>query len=216
MVRLRVILADDHPFVLLGVRSTLVAFPDIAVVGEAQNPTELIRLLHTTPCDVLVTDLTMPDPQGGMEDGLSMLRRIRRDWPSIKIVILTNLTNAAILHSIMTDGTVGMLSKMAPLEQLEPAIRAAAEGSAHLIGVNGDTSAKAGENEHMPLSIPSLSSRQSEVLRMFVSGRSISEIAIALGRDRRTVSRQKRDAMAKLRVTNDPGLFAYARAHGWV
>lgn len=216
MTKLRVVLADDHPFVLLGVQSTLAAYADIVVVGEARNPTALIQLLHTTPCDVLVTDLTMPDPHGGVEDGLSMIRYIRREWPGIRIVILTNLTNAAILHSIMTDGRVRMLSKMAPLEQIEPALRAAAEAGAHLIHVHGDASASVEKSGRGALAIPSLSPRQSEVLRMFVRGRSISEIAAELGRDRRTVSRQKRDAMAKLRVTNDPGLFAYARAHGWV
>ena len=59
-----------------------------------------------------------------------------------------------------------------------------------------------------------LSFRQAEVIRMFVRGQSISEIAATLGCHRRTISRQKREAMAKLGVANDPGLFAYIRAHG--
>jgi len=52
------------------------------------------------------------------------------------------------------------------------------------------------------------------VVKLFVSGQSISEIAAALGCHRRTVSRQKREAMVKLGVTNGPGLFSYVRAHG--
>ncbi|WP_328806092.1 helix-turn-helix domain-containing protein [Paraburkholderia solitsugae] len=59
-----------------------------------------------------------------------------------------------------------------------------------------------------------MSRRQAEVIRMFVRGDSISEIAVALGCHRRTVTRQKRETVAKLGVANDPGLFAYVRAHG--
>ncbi|MCX4150694.1 MULTISPECIES: response regulator [Paraburkholderia] len=61
MTNVRVILADDHPFVLLGVRAALEMRAGVAIVGEAATPTSLITLLESTPCDVLVTDLTMPE-----------------------------------------------------------------------------------------------------------------------------------------------------------
>jgi hypothetical protein len=70
MANLRVILADDHPFVLLGVRSALSVHRDIMIVGEATSPTSLLDLLSTVPCDLLVADLTMPEANGTMNDGL--------------------------------------------------------------------------------------------------------------------------------------------------
>lgn len=111
-VNLRVILADDHPFVLLGVRVALELHAGVTVVGEANTPTSLIKLLQSTPCDVLVTDLTMPEASGEVEDGLDLVRRIRSAWPLLRIVVMTALTNTAILRAIVSDGAISLLSKM--------------------------------------------------------------------------------------------------------
>jgi two-component system capsular synthesis response regulator RcsB len=213
-VKLRVILADDHPFVLLGIQATLAGQCDVRVVGEATSPSSLFEVMHTTACDVLVTDLAMPNESGDAEDGLRLIRRIRSDWPQVRIVVLTSLTNAAILRSIIAAGVLGMLNKIESMDELAAAIRAAGAGRAHVSrSVRDALSSTHGETLNL-LPMRDLSPRQTEVLRMFARGHSISEIAQHLGRDVRTVSRQKRDAMAKLGVNNDPGLFAFVRAHG--
>ncbi|GAB7527073.1 response regulator transcription factor [Paraburkholderia sp. 2C] len=213
-MKLRVILADDHPFVLLGIQATLAEQCDVRVVGEATNPSSLFEVMQTTACDVLVTDLAMPNESGDAEDGLRLIRRIRSDWPQVRIVVLTSLTNAAILRSIIAAGVLGMLNKIESMDELAAAIRAAGAGRSHVSrSVRDVLSSSNGETLNL-LPMRDLSPRQTEVLRMFVRGHSISEIAQHLGRDVRTVSRQKRDAMAKLGVNNDPGLFAFVRAHG--
>jgi two-component system capsular synthesis response regulator RcsB len=214
MMNLRVILADDHPFVLIGVRASLEANADITIVGEASGPTSLIDLLQTTPCDVLVTDLTMPEGGVPTEDGLRLMRRIRRDWPSVRIVVLTSLTNAGILRSIMTDGVVGVLNKTESMEDLAAAVRSAGLGRTYVSRSIVDMLNEAGSDSIDLASIPRLTPRETEVLGLFVGGMTISEIARRLDRDVRTVSRHKREAMIKLGVTNDPGLFAFVRAHG--
>ncbi|CAB3750689.1 Transcriptional regulatory protein RcsB [Paraburkholderia solisilvae] len=213
-MKLRVILADDHPFVLLGIQATLAAQGDVRVVGEATSPSSLFEVMHATACDVLVTDLAMPNESGDAEDGLRLIRRIRSHWPQVRIVVLTSLTNAAILRSIMATGVLGMLNKIESMDELAAAIRAAGAGRSHVSrSVLEALSNASGETLGMS-PMRELSPRQTEVLRMFVRGHSISEIAQHFGRDVRTVSRQKRDAMAKLGVSNDPGLFAFVRAHG--
>jgi two-component system capsular synthesis response regulator RcsB len=215
-VNLRVILADDHPFVLLGVRAVLETHADVAIVGEASAPTSLIKLLQSTPCDVLVTDLTMPEASGAVEDGLRLIRRIRRDWPSLRVVVMTTLTNVAILRSLASDGAVSMLGKMEAMDELWRAILASGKGEIHIGRAIVEALAQP-ESEACDLRPnPRLSQRQTEIIRMFVRGQSISEIATALGCHRRTVSRQKRDAMAKIGVANTPGLFAYVRANGLI
>jgi two-component system capsular synthesis response regulator RcsB len=214
MVNLRVVLADDHPFVLIGVRAALELHDGITVVGEASGPTSLIELLRTTACDVLITDLAMPEPGAFGEDGLRLIRRVRRDWPSVHIVVLTGLTNAGILRSIMADGVPGVLNKIESMEELAAAVRAAGLGRPYVSKSIRDTLAQAGTGATALASVPRLSPRETEVLGLFMRGLTISEIARKLERDVRTVSRQKRDAMAKLVVNNDPGLFAFVRAHG--
>ncbi|TDY53408.1 LuxR family two component transcriptional regulator [Paraburkholderia rhizosphaerae] len=213
-MNLRVILADDHPFVLLGIEATLAEHGDVHVVGQATSPSSLFEVMKTTACDVLVTDLAMPNESGDAEDGLRLIRRIRSSWPQVRIVVLTSLTNTAILRSIIAAGVLGMLNKIESMDELAAAIRSAGAGRAHVSrSVIEALTAASGETPRMS-SMRDLSPRQTEVLHMFVRGHSISEIAQHLGRDVRTVSRQKRDAMAKLGVSNDPGLFAFVRAHG--
>ncbi|EEF24306.1 Capsular synthesis regulator component B, putative, partial [Ricinus communis] len=124
-------LADDHPFVLLGIRATLVPHGGFTIVGEATNPSSLVQLMSKTSCDVLVTDLTMPDASGDADDGLRLIRRIRGGWPEVRIVVLTSLTNAAILRSIMSDGVTGMLNKSESMDELAAAIRAAGAGRSY-------------------------------------------------------------------------------------
>jgi two-component system capsular synthesis response regulator RcsB len=213
-VKLRVILADDHPFVLLGIQATLAEQCDVRVVGEATSPASLFEVMQRTACDVLVTDLAMPNESGDAEDGLRLIRRIRSDWPQVRIVVLTSLTNAAILRSIISAGVLGMLNKIESMDELAAAIRAAGAGRPHVSRSVLDALSSTNGETLTLLPMRDLSPRQTEVLRLFVRGHSISEIAQHLGRDVRTVSRQKRDAMAKLGVSNDPGLFAFVRAHG--
>ncbi|CAN7186634.1 MULTISPECIES: response regulator transcription factor [Paraburkholderia] len=214
MANTRIILADDHPFVLLGVRSALDAHVGVSVVGEAITPTLLIELLRSTPCDVLVTDLSMPEPSGAVEDGLSLVRRIRDEWPLLRIVVMTMLTNAAILRAVVSDGAVSALSKTESMDQLWQAIEASRSGGTYLGRSINEALAESWKEEQEPPPVARLSRLQAEVVKLFVSGQSISEIAAALGCHRRTVSRQKREAMVKLGVTNGPGLFSYVRAHG--
>lgn len=207
-MKLRVVLADDHPFVLLGVRSALARAGGIDVVGEAASPSALFRILNDVPCDVIITDLTMPDGPIDTADGLRLVRRLRRDWPSLRIVVLTSITNVAILRAVAAAGANVVLRKNEPMDELASAVRGAKDGRRHVAGP------AAGGEGAVDAVVPRLSPRESEVIRQFVCGRTITEIAKQLGRDVSTVSRQKRDAMAKLGVSSDPGLFAFVRAHG--
>jgi two-component system capsular synthesis response regulator RcsB len=213
-LKLRIVLADDHPFVLLGIRATFSMDENLEVVGEAASAAALLRLLVTTPCDVLVTDFAMPELGLQAEDGLRLIKRLRRDWPEIRIVVLTSMSNVAILRSILTAGAMGLLNKVESMDELAAAVKFAGVGRRYLSSSIVDALAVAGAENDALGEGPRLSPREIEVVRMFASGLSITEIAHFMKRDVRTISRQKRDAMSKLGVQNDPGLFAFARAYG--
>ncbi|MGX7005438.1 response regulator [Caballeronia sp. KNU42] len=213
-MKLRIVLADDHPFVLLGIRATFSMDENLEVVAEAASAAELLRLLAYTPCDVLVTDFAMPEQGLQAEDGLRLIKRLRRDWPAISIVVLTSMSNVAILRSILAAGAMSLLNKVESMDELAAAVRFAGVGRRYLSTSIVSALAVAGAETDGLGEGPRLSPREIEVVRMFASGLSITEIARFMQRDVRTISRQKRDAMGKLGVQNDPGLFAFARAHG--
>ncbi|MEX3784720.1 response regulator [Paraburkholderia sp. BR14374] len=215
MTNLQIILADDHPFVLLGLKWALEAHEGLTVVGQAQTPTALIALLQHTPCDVLVVDLSMPEPAGEIGDGLCLIQRIRGEWPSLRVVVVTGQTNAAMLRVVAADAAVSVVGKADSLEELPRAVRDSVRGGARYLGRSVvETLERSQPDNGRFVSALLLSKRQTDIVRRLVSGESIVQIAAALGCHRRTVSRQKREAMARLGVTDDPALFSCVRACG--
>lgn len=192
----------------------LAARDGVTIVGEARTPTSLLELLQRTPCDVLVTDLAMPDPHRAIEDGPGLVQRIRRNWPLLRVVVITTLTNPSILRAIVSDNALSALSKTESMDELWQAILAGMSGARYLGRTIVEALAQPQDDERPPAAALRLSQRQTEVVKRLVSGQSVAEIAAALGCHRRTVNRQKREAMARLGVTNNPGLFSRVYAYG--
>ncbi len=186
----------------------------LTVVGEAPNASTLLAVLAKTPCDVLVTDFAMPEPGPDAHDGLRLIRTVRQEWRDIGIVVLTSVSNVAILRSILNAGAMGLVNKAEPIELVPTAVRHASMARRYVSASFVAALAEAGKEREFSPEAPRLSPREVEVVKLFAKGRSITEIAKELQRDVRTISRQKRDAMHKLGVRNDPGLFAFVRAQG--
>lgn len=210
-VTLRIILADDHPIVLNGVRMLLENGADATVVANAHSPVELIDAIETHPCDLVITDFSMPGSQ--LADGLHMLGLIRRRWPNLPVIVLTMVSNAGVLGSILATGVRGLLSKSDALTELTLAVRAVSHDRDYLsksIKKTLDASRTGGAGT----AVAALSKREAEVLRLFAGGCTVSEIAGQLNRSVKTISRQKMDAMAKLGLNSDLDIYTYAREHG--
>ncbi|TDV18391.1 response regulator [Paraburkholderia caballeronis] len=126
-MNLRVILADDHPFVRLGVRCALGA-DGIDVVGEASSPGELLALLGAMPCDVVVTSLAMLDGAGDGPECRGFVERLRSGWPSLPVVVLTVETEASLLSAALSTGIAGMLRKSDVAGALTTVVRDACRG----------------------------------------------------------------------------------------
>ncbi|AOI59587.1 response regulator transcription factor [Burkholderia diffusa] len=208
-MKIRVILSDDHPTVLSGVRHELSRAPTIEIVGTAARTDELVALLARTVCDVLITDYAMPG--GDFVDGLPMLHYMRRTWPDMKIIVLTTIDNPAMLQEMAKSGVEGVLSKLDDVDHLIAAAHAVYAGATYYSpSVQARTAAPAVAS---PPTQP-LTPREAEVIRLYVSGLSISEIATQLNRAKQTVSAQKIRAMKKLGIERDADLFQYAYETG--
>ncbi|SMG40110.1 response regulator [Paraburkholderia susongensis] len=209
---LRVVFADDHPVILFGAEHALLKFPGLQVVGSARQSTELVKILQTIACDVLVTDLAMPGGQYG--DGLQLIGYLRRNFPALRIVVLTMLENAALLKRLGELGVTAVVNKSDDLSHIGHAVQHVSRNLAYT-----SPSVKAALDA---LRITSggkraevmLSRRELEVVRLFVSGMTIKEISELLSRSIKTISTQKNTAMRKLGIDRDSELFQYAQSNG--
>jgi two-component system capsular synthesis response regulator RcsB len=201
-----VIIADDHPVVVAGVETILKA-NRYDVVARAHDTDTLFEALADHPCDVVVTDYSMPE--GSQPDGMPMVRRIRATRPEIGIVVLTMLSNPAILRSLLDMGVAAIFDKRTNLRDIPVAVHAADVGRSYLSPairrLFHEADCAAGHDDLATR----LSPREVEVLRAFAEGRGLSEIAARMGRSFKTISRQKRSAMAKLGLVNDAQLYQY-------
>jgi len=210
----RIVIADDHPVVMLGIRALLKEHSGMQVVGEASNGRELLALLASEPCDLLITDFSMPY-ENGSGDGLPLLKRVRREHPTLPIIVLTMVHNAALTRGMLAAEVNGLVAKVAMTKELQLAIGAVMNGRTYICESMRehviDWSPEGTERAADPAS---LSQREAEVVRLYAQGLSVTQIAEQLHRSVKTVSQQKNDAMRKLGITSNTQLFEYARTYG--
>lgn len=209
-MKIRILLADDHPALLSGLLHELKLIPTLEIIGSARDSGTLVDILQAEPCDVLVTDYTMPGGKHG--DGITLLSYIRRLWPKLKIVVFTTLENQALTQELARLGVNALLAKTQHTNQLISAIHAVYAGSNYFPTEDLDTGRT--EIAQAPGSSYALTKRELEVVRLYVSGLSINEIAEQLHRTKQTISSQKASAMRKLGITRDAELFRFAFESG--
>jgi len=194
----QIILADDHPLILTGIRSLIEQItPHCEVVAEAYQVSDLLNLLQQHHCDLLITDFSMP---GDIRcDGLVMIQQLRRDYPNMPIIVLTQIQNNAILQSLIQAGINGLILKKSVVTELADAIRQILLGHRYIGPAVKVLLANAGLAHHDNIS--PLTAKESEVVRLLASGMSVSEVADYLHRSVKTISTQKKSAMVRLGIT---------------
>jgi NarL family two-component system response regulator LiaR len=190
MNKIKVLVADDHAIVRIGLKSVLDYEADIEVVGEAKNGIEAVQEAERTQPDVIIMDLVMP-----RMDGVSATREIHARFPDTKILILTTFgTSDGIAHAL-EEGASGAMMKTADDEKIVSAIRRIARGETY---ISPDIRRQLEENPP----VPKLSPRQTEVLTMIANGKSNKEIAAQLGIRIDSVEDIANALYAKLSVSN--------------
>jgi two-component system, NarL family, captular synthesis response regulator RcsB len=205
---LRIAIADDHPLLLSGLTHELEKQPGVTIVGAAQNSTELVELLNAQPVDVVISDYAMP---GGMHgDGIALFGYLKRRFPKTHLIAVTVMSNPAVIRSLVAQGVDCILSKSDSLAYVAGCLYAALarkrffspsiEVIVKMHGIGDNASASATRN---------LTMRELEVVRLFVSGLTVSEIAERLHRSKQTISTQKMSAMRRLGIRRDADLIKY-------
>ena len=210
---LRVLLADDHGLVRLGVRAVLQSLNDVTVCGEATNGIDAIRKAHELSPDMIVADPWLPGA-----NGVILTRRILRRHPTQKVLIFTDLAPDAMVYQLLCAGIKGLVLKTDPTAELINATQAFQQDrlyfsrsvAAAIIGGHlcSDVRRAGYEPRKRRLTL-----REQEVAQLLAEGKVSKEVGHILGISYRTANTHRSNLMRKLAIHNCAELTLYAATH---
>jgi two-component system, NarL family, invasion response regulator UvrY len=199
---MRLLLVDDHAVMRSGLRRLLGGLPDVEIL-EAATGREALATVRAGRPDLVLLDLGLPD-LGGLE----LLRRLLLERPALRIVVFSMHPEAFRAAQALRAGAAGYVSKRAPPEELVEAVRRVADGGRYIEREIAQELALRAAEADSP--VEQLSGRDLEILRLFGSGRSLAEIAAALGVSYKTVANTCTQIKAKLGVARTADLMRLA------
>lgn len=213
MSSIRVMLADDHPVVLAGMKALLDQIEDITVIGEATTGSGALRLLQENAPDIAVLDISLPDI-----NGIKLAEMAAADFPDVKILALTVHEDRAYVQPMMMAGAKGYLLKRSAAEELVRAIRAIADGGVYLDPAIAQKLLPLTARDQSGANSQSaeLSQREVEVLKFISQGLSNKEIGGRLDISVKTVETHKARALEKLGLRTRADIVRYGVAHRWL
>ena len=213
MQKIRVLVVDDHTIVRDGICALLALSGDIEVVGEAANGSEALQMVRELQPDVVVMDVAMP-----IMGGLEATRRIHRDFPKIKVLVLTQYADKEYVFPVLEAGASGFISKVAASSEIGTGIRSVYQGDSYLSpsvakllveNYQHTAGQRTGQDSY-----DQLTEREREVLKLLAEGYSTQEMADMLVITTKTVEGHKTNLMAKLGIHNRVDLVKYALRKG--
>jgi DNA-binding NarL/FixJ family response regulator len=201
--RIRILIADDHPLFLVGVRAVLEADGGFEVVGEAHSGPEVVPLSGRTQPEVVLLDLVMP----GI-DGLGCLDRLRDRYPDIIVVMFADVADPTQINAAFARGAKGFIVKSVRVADFAVSIRQTIEGTAYqahgLPAISAESvAAEAG-----------LTSRELEILRRLIHGLSNKDIAAELSIAEQTVKFHLTSLYRKLGIKSRTQAARWAHENG--
>ncbi len=213
MRRITVLIVDDHTIVRDGICSLLSLAGDIEVVGDAANGREALEKTGKLNPDVVLTDIAMP-----VMNGLEAIRRIRKEFPQMKILVLTQYDDKEHVFPAIQAGANGFVSKTSASSELTSGIRAVFTGESYL----SPSVAKLFVEDYQQLATAEertdpyeqLTDRERDVLKLIVEGHRTREIAELLSITPKTVEGHRTSLMRKLGIHSTLELVKYALRRG--
>jgi DNA-binding NarL/FixJ family response regulator len=210
----RIVLADDHPIVLNGLRNLIRAETDFDLVGEAATGLEALKVIRDKRPDVAVVDISMPEL-----NGILLSRRVAEELPLVRLLVLTLHEDRAYLRQALDAGVRGYVLKRAAAENLVQAVRAVVSGGLYVDpAIAGSIARAAPRRNGRPGdgAALDLTARESEVLKLVALGFTNKEIAHRLDVSVKSAETYKARGVDKLGLRTRAELVRYASAEGWL
>jgi DNA-binding NarL/FixJ family response regulator len=202
---MRILVADDHKLIMEGIRRALEPADDIEIVGEAATGSQVLPLVRRTSPDVVLLDMRMPEM-----DGLVCLDLIKKEFPKVKVIVLSVFADAEHIEIAFKHGASGYIVKTINPLDLPSAIRQAIDGTVfHAIGMPERDSNGGGKGID-------LTDREVEILKAVARGLSNQAIGKELWVTEQTVKFHLTNIYRKLRLANRTEAARYAYQHGLV
>ena len=204
---IKVLIADNHPIVRLGIRQVLESSSDIEVIADVSTTKELFNTLKTVSPDVVMLEMDIPEI-----NGIATLRKLKLEFPDIKTLMYSGQSEDVYALSTIRAGAFGYLSKTADLEYIISAVKKVSEGNMFITNELAQRLAFDEGTQKPRRFFRKLSSREVEVLKLLASGKRNKEVAEGLNLNEKTVSTYKARLMKKLNVDNLVDLLQQAKA----
>jgi len=213
MTKIRVLVTDDHAIIRDGICALLSLTGDIEAVGVAANGKEALEMVRELTPDVVLMDIAMP-----IMGGVEAIRRIRKEFPKVKVLALTQYDDKAYVFPVIEAGASGFISKTAASSELTTGIRSVHRGDSFLSpsvarflveDYQQIASMKGSQDPY-----EQLTNREREVLKLVAEGHTTQEIAAMLVLSPKTVEGHKTNLMSKLDIHNRTELVKYALRKG--
>jgi DNA-binding NarL/FixJ family response regulator len=211
---IRVLLADDHTLVRAGIRALLEKVPGVEVAGEASDGREVMDLIKAQQPEVVLMDISMPNL-----NGLQSLARITRDFPQVRVIILSMHHNDEYVLQALKSGAAGYLLKRAATAELPAALNRVVSGEIYLSQEITSQFLKKfplQQIAHSRTPLEQLTPRQREILQLLAEGQTTKAIAVVLKVSDKTVEYHRAKLMARLKIYDIPGLVRFAMRTGLI
>jgi two-component system, NarL family, invasion response regulator UvrY len=205
---IRILIADDHAVVRQGLKQFLAETPDLMIAGEAQNAWETLTKVRDQEWDLVMLDISMPG-----QNGLEVLREIKREKPALPILIFSMFSEDEYAMASLKAGASGYLTKESAPVQIIEAIRVVAQGGKYVSPalVNQLLSRTEQPRERLPHEL--LSKREFDILLLISRGEPLTQIGERLHLSVKTISTYRARIVEKMGCSTNAELTRYVVKH---
>ena len=209
MVRVKILLGDDHRIVREGLKLVLADAPEIEVVAEAETGADVLLQVASlggdAGLDAVLLDIALPG-----RDGMDVLQALKKSWPLLPVLMLSTYPEKQYAVRCIKLGAAGYLNKSAHPDDMIAAVRKVASGGLYVSAIAAEALAGAMGASAARSGLEALSHREHQVFRLLTAGKSVSEIGAQLALASNTVSTYRLRILEKTGAKNDVELALYA------